>query len=196
MSWNTKTQCSCVNLSINHDVLSIYKCHCSMFRVYLETAVMVRLVEVILISVDRKDMNMFYDRRELSEDGYGLGNLRLWVCLFYFRKKHWCHMKEQGVCSVRCGRMKKRREKEAVLGLKGDIGWGRLKLTVGKGQPCCSLAWQKVSVTSPWMCDTAVWLLQTHCWHICATAVPQPTLLPPWRPRVGRRVIVTLGRRK
>lgn len=77
-----------MNLSINHDVLSIYKCHCSMFRVYLETAVMVRLVEVILISVDRKDMNMFYDTRELSEDGYGLGNLRLWVCLFYFRKKH------------------------------------------------------------------------------------------------------------
>lgn len=34
-------------------------------------------------------------------------------------------MKEQGVWSVRCGRMRKRREKEAVLGLKGDVGWGR-----------------------------------------------------------------------
>lgn len=41
-----------------------------------ETAVTVRLVEVILTSVTGK-RQAFGDRRELSEDRYGLGNLQL-----------------------------------------------------------------------------------------------------------------------
>lgn len=81
-----------MNLSINNDVLFIYKYHCSVFcrgtRSGLETAVMVRLVEVTLVSSDRKEIKIFCDRRELSEGGYGLGNVQLCVCLFYFRNKH------------------------------------------------------------------------------------------------------------
>lgn len=48
---------------------------------------MVGLVEVTDFS-DREEIKMLCDRRELSEDGYGLGNLQPCVCLFYFRNKH------------------------------------------------------------------------------------------------------------
>lgn len=116
----------------------------------------------------------FGDRRELS-DGYGLGNLQLWVCFLYFRNKCWCHLyKEAGWLAW------KRKEKLFWAGGAVDGGWGWPPLFWGgrpERGPCCSNPSQKAAVILLWW---RVWLL-----HIFAAAVPQP-LLPPFRSRTGR----------
>lgn len=67
----------------------------------------------------------FGDRRELS-DGYGLGNLQLWVCFLYFRNKCWCHLyKEAGWLAW------KRKEKLFWAGGAVDGGWGWPPLFLG-----------------------------------------------------------------
>lgn len=85
-------------------------------------------------------------------------------------------------CELQEGEERKgKRKKEAVV--KGGNRWGWPNCCCGEGPA------PLLPHTAESSCNPAVnvwWLLQTRCWHICATAVPQTSLLPPSRSRIGR----------